>query len=475
MVGLRVREPLIASGLPLTLEVTLRNYGDAPVRDRRLRIQVGEAVRASRSVDLPPNAEVTETFPLTFDVAGLHLVAATLDPDRFPEDDRLIEVVSVLGQVDALIVGSHPQFLRLALDPYRLETPQIAYTIRAGALRPEESRQRELDRPDLLIVQDPDFSDDRLLAALRNRLLQGGPVILFLGERSARTRPPEWMGIAFLEERAFDPPLGIRPVHLSADGSLLPPWPESALDGAAARALWGIFQADFWARPTAPHVRRAVVPFPSPDSSLRVLALLENGAPLVVAGDLQEGRFFLVGLPAEGEDWSDLPVHPAFVPMMQQLALLAVSPVRQPTRTLRTGAPYRLPAAPEDPQSAEVVRPDGTTATVGRTEDGSAFVYTDTTALGVYQVRLGERNELFAVRLPPEEGDLRPLEPQEVTAAFGGSALWWGDASERGREPNQELRRNGVELWGFFVLLGIGLLVVDSLLSNRRLPETAES
>jgi hypothetical protein len=113
--------------------------------------------------------------------------------------------------------------------------------------------------------------------------------------------------------------------------------------------------------------------------------------------------------------------------------------------------------APADVEQMTVVDPQGTEHELRRSSQ-AAFVYTNTNNVGVYEVREGEGSEIaqrFVVNLFDErESDLRPA-----------TSLDLGHQQITGTAGLAPARR---EMWRWILLAGLGLLVFEWYVYNRR-------
>jgi hypothetical protein len=88
---------------------------------------------------------------------------------------------------------------------------------------------------------------------------------------------------------------------------------------------------------------------------------------------------------------------------------------------------------------------------------------------GFYELR-GDGNQsitVVAVNVDPAEADLTPIDPKEiVAAAIGGST--GGDGTPPSGVPlTPEAKEKNQRLWWYLLIVGILLLGVDTLVSNR--------
>jgi hypothetical protein len=232
--------------------------------------------------------------------------------------------------------------------------------------------------------------------------------------------------------------------------------------------------------------RHAAVDITAPERQVSrpvVLARLDDQTPMLVEARLGRGRVIVSGL-AVTPDWSNLPVHPAFVPLM----LRAVQHVRPepPAMAAENVHPYDpAPVRLQDAWRRAVVQatsPSGGRRAIDTVagDDGVTGALDDTRAVGFYEfdieppagqtaapLRLG-----MAVNRDVETAAFEPLAPTEVTATFAPHAatLLTGTAEDPTLHTQLTGRR---EIWRWLIAAVFGLFVLEFLLSTLRPPAAA--
>ncbi len=208
----------------------------------------------------------------------------------------------------------------------------------------------------------------------------------------------------------------------------------------------------------------------------RVLGTLSSGEPYAVEGLLGRGRVLLLTTPLEVE-WNQLPLSSFYLPFVQSAARYLGGSGKMP-RNVKAGEPLvavvdenvdektvlvRTPEESQTPRGAVSVSPLGQHWRVS---------YSGTHVPGVYRMRAGNSDILFAVQPPREESDLTPVSPER----------WRGLKKDLGFEeidPERETVgaaivhvRNGRELWlvclGGVVFLGMVELWIGGYWSSRQ-------
>lgn len=220
-----------------------------------------------------------------------------------------------------------------------------------------------------------------------------------------------------------------------------------------------------------------------PSDSVSVLARFDDGSPALAERRVGAGRT-LVWASTLDAFWTDLALQPVFVPFVHQLVrhasgrtdvldaftagqILDVSDARA-METAGLGEVAEALAASEGrvalaPSGAGIELPAGA---------GPHFL--ELGEQGFYEIRPPGRNDVrpvaVAVNVDPAEGDLAPLDPQEVEASIrsgGGNVPAVGVDTERAQELRLEDRERRQSLWRWLLAGAFLLLAAETVLSNR--------
>jgi hypothetical protein len=133
-----------AAGEPMEVRCTVRNLSPEPLRTN-LFLDVG-GNRFSRTLDLPAWSEMESVFPAALPQAGEFTIAASIDEDRFPGDDRRFAVVRAR---ERLRLGVFPSPAEKAPHAWR----QVAQALGTVAPVPVEALDQLKSAPDYLLVE----------------------------------------------------------------------------------------------------------------------------------------------------------------------------------------------------------------------------------------------------------------------------------------------------------------------------------
>ena len=195
----------------------------------------------------------------------------------------------------------------------------------------------------------------------------------------------------------------------------------------------------------------------------KVLARFTNGAAALVEASIGAGRTLLFTSPLD-RDWNDLPIHPGFLPLIQQsVRHLARKHALGTESDHVVGASVALPTG--DLKKLEIRGPDGTGAVFegDRIAARSSVRYGRTDHPGIYRVvgtdqtgATHDRDELaFAINVDARGSDLTAAPVASLpTSGTGGATA-----------PSDNTRR--VELWHALAAVVLLLLLAEGILVQR--------
>ena len=464
-----------AAGVPLFMEVTVRNFGAAAVKDVPVLIEAdGQALPAATVAEIPPRQAVKERFLVRFANAGVHRIAARLEADAVAADNARFAVVDFPAAVPVLLVDGGPRG-----DDARYLS--AVFAVGGGVttgLSPRVEPPRFLASEPLepfrgIYLLNVGRLEKSAVAALERYVAAGGGVAWFLGDQ---TQPD------FFNQELYRQGQGIFPVPLGQPAELLPDYllktPDLQVSGHA------IFQIFAGARNTflpLVMVSRyfAVAPGWKPESApaVEVLARLRNGAPLVVEKRFGQGRVvaFLTTAAPHWNNWArDNPSFP--VAMLELQAFLAGPAPDDMLR--RVGAPLELrfdPAQYEPQVQFEVPNhqrlPSGTVEAIPTSDGQLLATLADTDISGFYQARLvrkdgQEERRQWAYNVEAAEGDLRTLTGEQLLARLESVPCEYHPAGAFQYNPQHDAGYNLSDVfWSLLVALLLGEQVLARLAS----------
>ncbi len=475
---------IVGPGQPFEVAVSLVNHGDVSRAQVRVALELDGERLPSQRVDLPAHARTEVLFPVQTNTSGWHALLAVLEGDRLTIDDQRpcvtlvpppVRVLVVNGAAAARIADDEAGFLMAVLEPPEenaLAGPGLSAGFDPREISPDELSNPELQLGDYEVVVLANVAASHLtpavVEALERHVAGGAGLILAVGDRVTG----EDTRFAWNEKLYRSDGSGLLPAELTRHVSIT-----SRREGNfrvrefdATHPALAFFGDDLW-KPLLTEM-----PFydflacqPLPDA--KVLARLddEGGSPLLVERVYDEGRVFLWTSTLDGA-WTLLPEVPrAFIPLVHELLRYAGSR-HQSERNLAPSGTITL-EVPVFPRAPALVRPD---AEARRPIEGEPVEVSaghwrlpplsgDSTArVGLYRVEMeGEKPEVFAVQLDPEEGDLARLSGAELTAMHPSITYVAPGQAEEGERESERGGRG--ELWRLLALLALGAVVGESL------------
>ncbi|MCW8132305.1 MAG: BatA domain-containing protein [Planctomycetota bacterium] len=514
------------ANVPLTVEATLRNLGEAPA-EAQAELFVDGARTTARTVKVGGGSTATVAFPLRFAEGGARAAAVQVGQDENPLDDRrvlalpledAVRVPVIEGAASALDYQNASFYVAKALDPFAAGEGD-GRTAGSG-VRPLKVPEQALLGDDLgkfraIFLLNPGKLSLEALTRLKRYVRAGGGLVIFPGDATDGPRLTQDLGLSAFEKGApngdgilparlgkrFGQPVsaqragddetpGVRIVDMAFTHPVLAPF--KGLDRGLFTAVEA--HAGF----------ELAVPTGSP---AEVLLTLDGQRPFLVGGPAGAGEVYLFAS-APTPDWTNLPVRSGgiFLPLMHTLVHhLAGKNLR--AGSLVVGRNVLRPAA-ENPQKMLLIAPDGAEQTV-EAPAGQALA-ADLDRPGVWRLKpahageprpgpkpdpakepaaadpaakataatgpLGEDEQVFSVNPDPDEADVDALAPAEVRESFAAVAqeAVLADGPD-GLAAALKRIREGVPLWNALLVCVLVLAVVEVCLGGRTAAPTGSA
>jgi len=458
-----------AAGVPLLVEVSVRNFG--PGDKERVAVAIEEDGKARPAIvfeDVPAGKTITRRFPVLFATAGQHVITAQLDTDAVAVDNRRSLVLDVPKAVEVLIIDGDSKahdafFLATALAPGGKTTGGLKPLIEL----PAYLRNHSLDQFETIYLVNINRLDNADIAAIEAYARAGGGVGFFLGELSRAE---------FFNDKLHRNGEGIFPLPLTGPAELAVDKAEKAPDlEVSDHPIFSVFAGERNSFLSSVVVNRYFAApkdwVPPDDSPNKVIAHLRNKAPLVVEGKFGEGRVMAVltkASPLETSlgSWNNWGrENPSFVVAMLELQSYLSAP-RHPDTSRLVGTPLelKLDAAKSAPQVRFVLPAEaggGILSVDATTENGQhRAVLSDTDSSGIYQAQWSlsdgtPREERFAYNVANDEGDLKLLGGPQLATQLAGLQYDFHAAGDINVNPQQLAGFNLSEslLYGLILVL----------------------
>jgi len=413
-----------------------------PAAMRTVSLVVNGKSVATRTIAVPASGRVSVEFqgldvPYGFSRCEVRIDSA----DALPADDTSLFAVQRADPGRVLFVhepsdSRSPLYFHSALDA-AAESAFVMDTIAA-----EQTENADPSRYAFVVVSDvlslPAPFEQRL-----RKYVQGGGSVLVAAGTSAAHRPRVPVFDEKIEAPRYYASEGQRFLTVGASDTSYP-FVEKSGQMAGVKFYFAV-QVD--------------------PGNAQVISRLTDQTPLLLEKKEGEGRVLLL---TSGLDnlTNDFPLHPAFVPFVEQSArYLAGIDNRSGSRVVDSFLDLRT--AKEQSIGVEVIDPDGRRP-LSLKEATTAQTYQLSRA-GFYQLRLANgRQDLIGVNPDRRESDLDVI-PDDVLALWRGNTSAPQQATTAIGQPQPESQTKPFSLWWYVMLLLLIAAVAESLVSSQYL------
>jgi hypothetical protein len=202
-------------------------------------------------------------------------------------------------------------------------------------------------------------------------------------------------------------------------------------------------------------------------SASRVAAKLSDQTPLILDQQIGEGHVLVFASTFDNLE-NDFPIHPSFVPFIEQTSRYLGRLDAGPASTM-VGAFAELRDSKEKGAAVDVLDPKGERAL--SLDEATKAQNIQYTMAGFYDIRRPNgRNELVAVNADRRESDLTPVTQESLTLWQNTATGIPGAAGGPAEDSNKP-----VSLWWYVMIVVLLLAVAESLLGNRHLSVDKEA
>ena len=467
--ALRLESGLTPVNQPLRCSIEVTNGSDTEARDVRVSLLVDDQPAVDEAIieSIPAGAAHSVALFAKLRSEGYHTVTAQIPHDRLPADDQRTLAVRAIREVKVLLVdgviATNPAkaddfFVRNALTP--VDPADLGqYFIKTTTIGAQQLGTTSLNDYDAVFFLGVDQIDSSEVPILTSYVQQGGGLVIFPGPACNVDFYNQELGRDGFLPATLGPYAGdVDPNH--ADKFFTPQsgdydHPIATLwnDPSAGTLATAHFYAYYPLTPSPWKKPAAGDPEPTGGQPRVVFHLQQNGDPVAVEHTWGSGRVILfASTPTTA--WNDLPVRPAFVPLMQRV-LGSLVERQEEGLNVRVGQSFSYVVGSDllhrdvsitVPGQTDPARVVGQVTLVG----GLPVVqFADTDEAGPYRVSIaGDPPTVldFAAQSDPAESNLALLSPDQLKSL--GDVIdvvkWTPDVS---LTPRLTSARVGFELW----------------------------
>jgi hypothetical protein len=400
-----------------------------------------------------------------------------MTPDRLPLDDVRYFAVDVLGQIKVLCAGeSYGQisgrpprtrgvrgnlnpllyYVNLALNPVTSLNPEEEFLILPVGCTVEELRTLSLDQYSVVVLVDVAEVPEDTARELMDFVIKGGNMVVFLGEAANRDWYNSYLDFAVTvgDRTSFSE----TPLKLSSWDTDHP-----IFKGFQDENATGILSSlEFYSAFSA-----------KPGPRGNIIASFDRDIPAILEAKEGSGSIILFNASPDTKV-SNLPLSPAFLPLMQQTVFYLASRDRKGDRNILVGDTYTqdIQETIDSPPSVSDPEDNIVTPILADLGDGKSVQYGPAERAGIYKLEFksegGLRRDYFAVNLDTTgESDLKAAEDGEVIDKLGERARFVSlDDSPVG--AGFKPAPTGSEISSRLLIAVAILMLIEIPLANRR-------
>ncbi len=464
-------------GQKFNLRANVQNHGDKEWPALRVYFRVDGEERSVTQIQLGPREQRQVLFSHTFEGAGSHLLEVFADADALKIDNSHRASLTVWDKLPVLLVNGEPSslplrgetdFLELALQPFRDSANGMANLMTTKVIALHELDANLLENYRVVVLGNVAQLADAQAKAVQQFVSRGGGLMVFPGNR-ANT---EWYNRVMATTEGLLP---LRMVQLEGETAgnssgvkvtaqhFLHPALEFFNDPRNGKL--SETEARIWYKTSfVPQAR---------GGEAQLLAQFDGGSPFLAEKRFGMGRVIQCTIPCDA-DWSNLPMRPYFVPLMQRLVTYLASQV-YPPQNLEPGQTIaRFYSKSVAGRRLELMAPGGQRHEVIVEEKSGQGVleFTATHDPGVYTLTQPDGTKVhFVVQNSGAESDLGLLAEEDAKKIAEKMDAKFVQSIEEFRELDRD-RRFGREIWKpllWVVLIALfGELFYQQWISRRK-------
>lgn len=441
---------------------TVRNYGTSPIANVRVKGFVNDITVDTKTIPaIAPGASKTVSLFIHFRNAGPVRISAGLESDSLPVDNVRRTVAVIRDEVSVLSVEGSPgeggDFLAAALRARGSDVGQENFAVRSVSWIDLPSQ--DLARFDVVVLQNvPDITPEQA-RVFEAYVRAGNGLIWFAGDK---VDAAAWNERSALDGIPLLPAAIEQPVSTSDALGVGRPLDPTMPDHSVCRPLRSLPEDLL----SETRFRKVLQVKPAATSST-VLSLAGTLEPVLLEHSVGRGQVFMFTTSADSA-WNNMAVTPVFPMVLQQMVTYLTA--REFERPRQVGDSLSLSYV-DQPDASEAVfdAPSKEIIAVPVREHRNQYValLEHAREAGFYlaRVSLQAPGVPIAVNVDPAESEVACLSAAETTRSFEGTGIAVAQSEADLLDAVNE-SRTGRSLWLSFLLAGLGLLVIESLLAN---------
>lgn len=452
------------------IKVTISNF--SPVRAKDVLVQVlldGKRVTQG-FFNIDAYASESKEFFFTVEKGKDHAGWVEIAGDNLSADNKRYFTMNTSHKLDTLLIDGDPKtniyesetfYLEKALNPGR----EHASPIKPVICSIQEVNNFAFADFNIVFLCNVETVPSEKIQELEKFVKEGGSVIFSLGNKVDAVYYNNALSVLLPHRlhttRTFssDSPLSEeQPLHLKTSEPIHPVvriLSETQMNTLSSVKFYRMFYID-----------------PTPLGNCKTVLSFSDDTPALIERQIERGKAVLFTSSID-RDWTDLPVKPFFLPLMQQLCrYVSGSMTEEVHKEILVNHGWQFPC-PYDMNTIEITNPEGTQTIVQPRfiDNERSFEYNETTIPGIYAVTAGGKShpqlpQKFPVNVNATESNLDKIDQKEISAFMGGTNLTI-TTSHTGEGSDVLLGEAKKTLWGPLLFLALCILLVESFVSRK--------
>ncbi len=488
----------VGAGQEFFVRARVRSYASKDFNTVEVSLTLDDQPVSTVQTALKAGGTADVLFRCRSETAGSHVLTVSLSADDLlAADNRRSAAIELLDSVPVLLVDGDPgtqplqgetDYLSVALTPWTFGRVPLTDLLETQVVPPAQFTDALLKNARVVVLANVPRLSDQQLEWLNTWVRGGGALLVTAGNR---------LDLDWHRQKFWNAGTGLLPAdwgEVRGAGGESSPANSSGAGPGTLRTSRIVSQRSehpalaFFNDPANGDLSTAEIRCwhglkSAPTAQPATAATLDSGDPLLLEHRCGDGVVLQLATAIDA-DWSDLPLRPSYVPLMQQLITTLAVQI-QPPRNVQAGAPVVAMFAAAEPRPSEgtasqitpaeqlptltLVDPLGARSALPTRLQGR-WLLAESTATGrpgVYTVTLPDgRPQHFAVQTDSAESDLTQLDAtrqQQTIEQLGGRLL----KSMQEHLESDRRRRYGQEIWPLLLAGLLGLMTLEVILQQR--------
>ncbi|GAN34435.1 MAG: VWA domain-containing protein [Candidatus Brocadia sp. AMX2] len=452
------------------IKATVSNFSPAQAKDLLAQVFVGGEKVTQGFFNIEASASDTKEFFFTVEKGKVHQGWIEIAADNLSVDNKRYFTINTTHKLDTLLIDGDPKtniyesetfYLEKALNPGREHVSPIKPVICSI----HEVNNITFANFNIIFLCNVETLPSDKIRELEKFVKEGGSVVFTLGNKVDADYYNNSFS-ALLPHRLYttrtfsssSPLSEEQPLSLKAAEPIHPIiriLPETQMNTLSSAKFYRIFYVD-----------------PTPQGTCKTVLSFSDNTPALIERQVERGKAALFTSSID-RDWTDLPVRPFFLPLIQQLCRFVSGNVFEEVQNeILVRHDWQSPC-PGDMNAIEITNPEGakTVLQPGIVNNEKSFSYNETNMPGVYAVTVDGKPHpqfpaYFPVNIDTTESNLDKIDQKEITAFMGGTNLTI-TTSHIGEAHDVLLGEAKKTLWGLILFLTLCILFIESFVSRK--------